>query len=117
MKKIWRYMNYDMVDTCIESALFIFLLRLILDGVGDHNIAMVGAVVFGIIYCAGTMHRMGTAKDLMNEYIEDWDTRRRLGLNSYNNRHDPRIVSLVAWIFFALWTGIIFFAVIIKGGL
>jgi hypothetical protein len=114
MKKIWRYINYDMIDTCLLSLWIIVLIRGILDNYFDEHVYVLGGLAFAILYTAGVMFRMGSAKDIMNEWLTDEGIRRSLGMNIYDLRHRSPKIRILPWIFFTLWTLILFFVLIIK---
>jgi len=111
--RIWRYLNYDMVDTCILSMFIVFLIRIIMNGITDDNILNLAGISFGIVYTSGMIYRNGWLKDIMNDWIKDESIRKSLYLYIYANRFKPFKRDIVSWIYFILWTGILIYAILI----
>lgn len=99
IKRLWRYLNYDLIDLIL---LLLFISLLIRSMIGDWfriSPYIIGGLVFAIIYILGLMFRMGSAKDMLNEYITDESVRRRLGMNPYSMRYRPVKRDLVGTMF------------------
>lgn len=106
--KIGRYILNDVVDLLLLILSIILLIRAIRDNWFETDIYGVAGILFGILYISGVIFRMANSKAIMNEYIEDTDVRRSLGmgfwLNRYDKVHQSTYSIIVKWGFVILAT-------------
>jgi len=88
-KRVWRYLNYDLIDLILLLLFVSVLIRSLIGGWYSISPYIIGSLSFAILYILGVMFRMGSAKDLMNEYITDESIRRKMGMNPYSMRYRP----------------------------
>ena len=84
--RLLRYLGNDLIDLYLLCLFIILVIKFSIDQV---NLYAIGGASFAILYILGVMWRMGTAKDIMNEFIKDDNDRRLFGMNSYATRNFP----------------------------
>ena len=85
MKTIWRYINYDIIDTCLLTLSILLMIKCIISEWYLITPYILVAIAFPMIYISAVILRLGVIKD-------------RLTTGYYK-------ISILPWIFFTIWTG------------
>lgn len=92
-----------MANHIVDSNLLIFFIcifaRAIINKWGFISPYIIACILFIMIYIVATTWRVGTAMDLLNEYVTDEQTRKNLGLNPWSLRNRPVKRDIVTRIF------------------